>query len=65
VAKPQTTIVMFAAVICLVVAILVYLQITGGTHSIDNYDECVAAGNPVLESFPSQCIAGSKHFTDQ
>jgi hypothetical protein len=30
---------------------------------ITNFDECVAAGNPVMESYPEQCRANGKTFT--
>ena len=26
---------------------------------VNNFDECVAAGNPVMESYPRQCMDGS------
>lgn len=29
---------------------------------ISSYEECVAAGNPVLRSYPGKCIAGDKTF---
>ncbi len=33
---------------------------------IDNFEECIAAGNPALESFPRQCIAqDGKHFVEE
>jgi hypothetical protein len=31
---------------------------------ITNFDECVAAGNPVMESYPRQCTVGGKTFTE-
>lgn len=31
--------------------------------SITNFDECVAAGNPVMESDPEQCSANGQTFT--
>lgn len=30
--------------------------------NINSFDECVAAGNPVMESYPEQCNADGKHF---
>lgn len=30
---------------------------------ITSFDECVAAGNPVMESYPEQCTANGKTFT--
>lgn len=35
------------------------------TKSINSFAECVAAGNPVMESFPEQCkTADGKSFTN-
>lgn len=31
---------------------------------ITNFEECVAAGNPVMESYPRQCRAGEQTFTE-
>lgn len=33
--------------------------------SITNFDECVAAGNPVMESYPEQCAANGQTFVNQ
>ncbi len=34
--------------------------------SIDSFVECVAAGNPVMESYPRQCrTADGKHFVEE
>lgn len=32
--------------------------------AITNYDECVAAGNPVMDSFPEQCSANGQTFVN-
>jgi len=32
--------------------------------TVTNFEECVAAGNPVMESYPRQCRAGEKNFTE-
>lgn len=31
---------------------------------VNSFDECVAAGNPVMESFPRQCRANDQTFTE-
>jgi len=31
---------------------------------ISSFDDCVAAGNPVMKSYPRQCRAGDKTFTE-
>lgn len=33
--------------------------------AISSYQECVEAGNPVMESFPEQCSAGGQTFVNQ
>ena len=30
--------------------------------NINSFDECVAVGYPVMESYPEQCNADGKHF---
>ena len=39
----------------------------GATRSgvpVTTFDECVVAGNPVMESYPRQCRAGEQNFTE-
>ncbi len=31
---------------------------------VTNFEECAAAGNPVMESYPRQCRAGGENFTE-
>jgi hypothetical protein len=38
---------------------------SGPVQSISNFDECVAAGNPVMESYPEQCTANGQTFTNE
>ena len=33
-------------------------------NSIDSFDECAAAGNPIMESYPEQCAANGRTFTN-
>lgn len=35
-----------------------------GEQNIDSFDECVAAGYPVMESYPRQCAANRRTFTE-
>lgn len=35
------------------------------TSSISNFDECVAAGNPIMESYPEQCAADGQTFVKE
>lgn len=32
---------------------------------INSFEDCVAAGNPVMESYPRQCRAGDRTFVEQ
>ena len=34
-------------------------------EKISSFDECVAAGNPVMESYPRQCRAGDNLFIEE
>jgi hypothetical protein len=36
----------------------------GTQAAITTFDECVAAGNPVMESYPRQCRAGGRTFVE-
>lgn len=33
-------------------------------NKITNFDECAAAGNPIMESYPRQCRAGDQTFVE-
>lgn len=35
-----------------------------GCTSVNNFEECVSAGNPVMESYPRQCRSDGKTFTE-
>ncbi|MFC1728618.1 hypothetical protein ACFLZ7_04095 [Nanoarchaeota archaeon] len=32
---------------------------------IDDFEDCIAEGNPAMESYPRQCISDGKTFTEQ
>ncbi|MFH0876092.1 MAG: hypothetical protein V1859_09215 [archaeon] len=34
------------------------------SYGINNFDDCVAAGNPVMESYPRQCAADGKTYAE-
>ncbi|MBW2967144.1 hypothetical protein KY362_01520, partial [Candidatus Woesearchaeota archaeon] len=34
------------------------------TQTVNDFDSCVAAGNPVMESYPRQCRHGSRTYTE-
>ncbi|HET9411774.1 MAG TPA: hypothetical protein VFO38_02930 [Candidatus Saccharimonadales bacterium] len=35
------------------------------SSQVNSFDECVAAGNAIMESYPEQCTANGKTFTKQ
>lgn len=40
-------------------------QLAADESAINSFDDCVAAGNPVMESYPEQCrTPGGKHFVN-
>jgi hypothetical protein len=56
---------LFVLMICVllaVIAFLIYRQ-SQNQKAINSFDECVAAGNPVLATFPPVCTADGKTFT--
>tara|TARA_Y100000310_G_C20700757_1_gene829637 strand:- start:5903 stop:6400 length:498 start_codon:yes stop_codon:yes gene_type:complete len=51
--------------LCLVLGLSLFLSAcTSSSKPITNFKECVAAGYPIMESFPEQCmVPGGKIFT--
>ncbi len=41
-----------------------YLDEQEKISEIMNFEECAAAGNPIMESYPRQCRAGDKNFSE-
>lgn len=37
----------------------------GQQQEIDSFEQCVEAGNPVMESYPRQCNAGGENFIEE
>lgn len=40
-------------------------QRNGEDQAVNSFEECVAAGNPVMESYPRQCRADGMTFTEE
>lgn len=55
----------FKASMLLIASISLLLFLTACTNDaqITNYEECVAAGYPVMESYPEKCSDGNQTFT--
>jgi len=59
------TSVIVVILIVIIAAIGIYLATSEGSDVvITNFEECVAAGNLVMESYPRQCKAGVETFTE-
>ncbi|MEK7635345.1 MAG: Gmad2 immunoglobulin-like domain-containing protein [Patescibacteria group bacterium] len=67
----KKTVVMAIGLIVLLIVIIAGLVVwfsrmgkTKQTATVTNFEECVAAGNPVMESYPRQCRDGDNNFTE-
>lgn len=47
---------------CAILAGVVLLMRAYSAHSIQTFDECQAAGYPIMESYPEQCMADGRVF---
>ncbi|MCK4669989.1 MAG: hypothetical protein KAT43_02205 [Nanoarchaeota archaeon] len=52
-------------IICVIILISVLAVGCAKQVSINSFDECIAAGNPAMESYPRQCRAGDQTFVEQ
>ena len=45
---------------------IIFFIFLNNSLEITNFEECIAAGNPAMESYPRQCIdpIGDKHFVE-
>ena len=68
----NTKLIIFIVIIVLIVGGVFYLMFGRGeaknddlveTPVITNFEECIAAGNPIMESYPPQCMANGETFT--
>lgn len=57
---------LIAFIVVAIVGVAVYAIWMGKdkASSISSFAECVAAGNPVMESYPEQCAANGKTWTN-
>ena len=51
----------------LTIPILIMIFITGCSEAVEitNFEECIAAGNPAMESYPRQCRANDITFVEE
>lgn len=48
----------------ILVACLVIVRQGKQAAPVNSYESCVAAGNPVVESYPEVCVSGGKSYTN-
>lgn len=53
------------AIILIIVAVITFSNLSREKSLISNFEQCAAAGHPILESFPRQCKVGDKIFTEK
>ncbi len=47
----------------IIIIILIFLVSYSASQEITNFEECVSAGNPIMESYPRQCRDASNDRT--
>jgi hypothetical protein len=52
-------------IILLLVILAISIAIIQNKQEITNFEQCLAAGNPAMESYPRQCRAGDKTFVEE
>lgn len=49
----------------IIILIVVFIAGCSNTIEVTNFEECVQAGNPVMESYPRQCSYGDQTFIEE
>jgi hypothetical protein len=51
---------------CIMPKITIFESLQTASNEINNFEECIAAGNPAMESHPRQCKTfDGKHFVEE
>ncbi len=61
--KTKSVIIVIVVAALLLVGAFVWIQ-QANKKAIDSFDACVAAGNQIMTSYPEQCAADGKTFTN-
>lgn len=65
-AKRTTVLLAVLAAIIAIVVVLTTLDRQEETAAIDSFEDCAAAGHPIMESYPERCaVPGGETFTKQ
>lgn len=54
------------AIVFLIIGFILVLWLVSQLQqeSIDSFEDCAAAGNPIMESYPARCSANGQTFTE-
>ena len=63
--KKEGIFVIAIIILIFLIASLIPLLNTPNENVISSFQECVDAGNPVLESYPRKCVADGKTFIEE
>ena len=61
--RKQKRVKLIIFIILLILGILLAIVISN--EKVDNFKECVKAGNPVMESYPRQCVDNGNTFVEE
>jgi hypothetical protein len=61
---PSKKVVAIIVIILLLIAGTVAWRLISDNNSIGSFDECAAAGNPVMESYPEQCSTNGHTYAN-
>jgi hypothetical protein len=69
--QASSKIILVAAMLLVALVVSIFVWNNGKTeapgapnNTINSFADCVAAGNPVMESYPEQCAANGKTYTN-
>lgn len=55
---------LFIIIVLILIGFGIFLMASEESVPVTSFDECIAAGNPAMESYPRQCRAGDKTFVE-
>lgn len=62
--KVAGMLVVFIVACAILAGLYLVFSVNSKASNISSFDECVAAGNPVMESYPDQCMANNRVFVN-
>lgn len=62
--KQTSKIVLVLVIVAVLIGVLAFSLMKSEIQKITNFESCVTAGNPVMESYPRQCTANGKTYVE-